>query len=299
MAIDGLLLSCGAAGALVTAYIGKGTIPEFPAFFDVAETTQQLMALRTRVKATNAHIDRVQQKLETDHLTPGVAEQLRVVVQSSLDELHTDGDAIKRHEQALQRTESISRVLGFVCYIGLGALFAVLLTGRVQITGLGVATSDYIEALIIGAGWITFLSTLGLRTRLEGADKALEAGLARTDEELARVRGEALKLVAQAVAQAKSEVPEIVLRHLSNEGDEQAEKIMATHADGSGFYYLLPSKGEPHTSMRTIAPTTTPSLQPDEVAAAITDRLDATSATVRNNLATTRQLVRRELSRIL
>lgn len=216
----------GAMGALLTVYLAKQeVVPEFRPLFDASEKEKEAMKHQDHVSKTEKHIDDIQAKLERESCPDDVATRLTTVLNTSLSELQAERIRLQTLEREIKQSQVISRSLGFLFYIVLGGIFGSLLAGRVQVEGLSGDLPNFFESILIGATWISYLSSIGFRSGQKKADERIEAGLKESAEKIDAVKKEITEIVFQEVEKAeKAEKLEHPL-HANEVAKTVAEKL--------------------------------------------------------------------------
>lgn len=195
------LFLLGALGALLTVYLAKQqVIPEFRALFDTTDKEREAREHRDHIKRTEKHIDDIQDKLEPNRLEKDLVTQLTTVLKTSQDELKGERTRLQTLEREIKQSQIISRSLGFLFYIVLGGVFGSLLAGRVKVDGLSGDLPTYFQSIVIGATWITYLSTIGFRSGQGKTDAIIEAGKKETAESNEAFKKELASKVEKIVA---------------------------------------------------------------------------------------------------
>jgi archaellum component FlaC len=191
--VDIVLFCLGALGALLTVYIGKQEIvPEFRPLFDTSEKEKEAIRHRNHIKLTEQHIDTIQARIENPSTSENDAKKLQFVLETSLKELQAERERLQILEHEIKQSQVISRALGFLFYIVLGGVFGSLLAGQVKIEGLSNDLSIYLQSMVIGATWITYLSVIGLNQINK-----------KINEEIETLRKEIQQIVETTVSQTE------------------------------------------------------------------------------------------------
>ncbi len=191
--MDIVLFCFGALGALLTVYIGKQEIvPEFRPLFDTSEKEKEAIRHRNHIKWTEQHIDTIQARIEDPSTSDNDATKLQIVLETSLKELQAERERLQILEHEIKQSQVISRALGFLFYIVLGGVFGSLLAGQVKIEGLRNDLSIYLQSMVIGATWITYLSVIGLNQINK-----------KINEEIETLRKEIQQIVETTVSQTE------------------------------------------------------------------------------------------------
>jgi archaellum component FlaC len=191
--VDIVLFCFGALGALLTVYIGKQEIvPEFRPLFDTSEKEKEAIKHRNHIKLTEQHIDTIQARIEDPSTSENDAKKLQFVLETSLKELQAERERLQILEHEIKQSQVISRALGFLFYIVLGGVFGSLLAGQVKIEGLSNDLSIYLQSMVIGATWITYLSVIGLNQINK-----------KINEEIETLRKEIQQIVETTVSQTE------------------------------------------------------------------------------------------------
>jgi archaellum component FlaC len=191
--VDIVLFCFGALGALLTVYIGKQEIvPEFRPLFDTSEKEKEAIRHRNHIKLTEQHIDTIQARIEDPSTSDNDATKLQIVLETSLKELQAARERLQILEHEIKQSQVISRALGFLFYIVLGGIFGSLLAGQVKIEGLSNDLSIYLQSMVIGATWITYLSIIGLNQIKK-----------KVNEEIETLRKEIQQIVETTVSQTE------------------------------------------------------------------------------------------------
>jgi hypothetical protein len=191
--VDIVLFCFGALGALLTVYIGKQEIvPEFRPLFDTSEKEKEAIRHRNHIKLTEQHIDTIQARIENPSTSENDAKKLQFVLETSLKELQAERERLQILEHEIKQSQVISRALGFLFYIVLGGVFGSLLAGQVKIEGLSNDLSIYLQSMVIGATWITYLSVIGLNQINK-----------KINEEIETLRKEIQQIVETTVSQTE------------------------------------------------------------------------------------------------
>ncbi|WP_028458247.1 hypothetical protein [Chloroflexus sp. Y-396-1] len=191
--MDIVLFCFGALGALLTVYIGKQEIvPEFRPLFDTSEKEKEAIRHRNHIKLTEQHIDTIQARIEDPSTSENDAKKLQFVLETSLKELQAERERLQILEHEIKQSQVISRALGFLFYIVLGGVFGSLLAGQVKIEGLSNDLSIYLQSMVIGATWITYLSVIGLNQINK-----------KINEEIETLRKEIQQIVETTVSQTE------------------------------------------------------------------------------------------------
>ncbi len=191
--MDIVLFCFGALGALLTVYIGKQEIvPEFRPLFDTSEKEKEAIRHRNHIKLTEQHIDTIQARIEDPSTSENDATKLQFVLETSLKELQAERERLQILEHEIKQSQVISRALGFLFYIVLGGVFGSLLAGQVEIEGLSNDLSIYLQSMVIGATWITYLSVIGLNQINK-----------KINEEIETLRKEIQQIVETTVSQTE------------------------------------------------------------------------------------------------
>jgi DNA repair exonuclease SbcCD ATPase subunit len=193
----------GALGALLTVYLAKQeVIPEFRPLFDTSEKEKETREHQDHIKRTEKHIDDITDKLEQP-LDKDVVTQLKTVLKTSQEELREERARLQTLEREIKQSQIISRSLGFFFYIVLGGVFGSLLAGKVKVEGLSGDLPTYFQSIVIGATWITYLSTIGFRSGQKKADDIIEAGKKETAETIEAFKKELAPRMEKIVANAE------------------------------------------------------------------------------------------------
>lgn len=191
--MDIVLFCFGALGALLTVYIGKQEIvPEFRPLFDTSEKEKEAIRHHNHIKLTEQHIDTIQARIEDPSTSENDAKKLQFVLETSLKELQAERERLQILEHEIKQSQVISRALGFLFYIVLGGVFGSLLAGQVKIEGLSNDLSIYLQSMVIGATWITYLSVIGLNQINK-----------KINEEIETLRKEIQQIVETTVSQTE------------------------------------------------------------------------------------------------
>ncbi len=191
--MDIVLFCFGALGALLTVYIGKQEIvPEFRPLFDTSEKEKEAIRHRNHIKLTEQHIDTIQARIEDPSTSETDLKKLQIVLETSQKELQAERERLQVLEHEIKQSQVISRALGFLFYIVLGGIFGSLLAGQVKIEGLSNDLSIYLQSMVIGATWITYLSIIGLNQIKE-----------KVNEEIETLRKEIQQIVEPTVSQTE------------------------------------------------------------------------------------------------
>jgi len=191
--VDIVLFCFGALGALLTVYIGKQEIvPEFRPLFDTSEKEKEAIRHRNHIKLTEQHIDTIQARIEDPSTSENDATKLQFVLETSLKELQVERERLQILEHEIKQSQVISRALGFLFYIVLGGVFGSLLAGQVKIEGLSNDLSIYLQSMVIGTTWITYLSVIGLNQINK-----------KINEEIETLRKEIQQIVETTVSQTE------------------------------------------------------------------------------------------------
>lgn len=191
--MDIVLFCFGALGALLTVYIGKQEIvPEFRPLFDTSEKEKEAIRHHNHIKLTEQHIDTIQARIEDPSTSDNDATKLQIVLETSLKELQAARERLQILEHEIKQSQVISRALGFLFYIVLGGIFGSLLAGQVKIEGLSNDLSIYLQSMVIGATWITYLSIIGLNQIKK-----------KVNEEIETLRKEIQQIVETTVSQTE------------------------------------------------------------------------------------------------
>lgn len=191
--MDIVLFCFGALGALLTVYIGKQEIvPEFRPLFDTSEKEKEAIRHRNHIKLTEQHIDTIQARIEDPSTSENDATKLQFVLETSLKELQAERERLQILEHEIKQSQVISRALGFLFYIVLGGVFGSLLAGQVKIEGLSNDLSIYLQSMVIGTTWITYLSVIGLNQINK-----------KINEEIETLRKEIQQIVETTVSQTE------------------------------------------------------------------------------------------------
>jgi hypothetical protein len=197
------LFFLGALGAILTVYLAKSeVIPEFRPIFDTSDKNKEIMNRREHIRRTEQHIDDTQAQLEKETL-PEKVRALKTLLDSSLAELGIERNRLETLEREIKQGQILSRVLGFVFYIVLGGVFGFLLAGKVNVEGLSGNLPDYFEAIIVGATWTSYLSTIGFRSGQTKANQLLEDGLKKSSEKIEALKKEITKKVTEEASEAE------------------------------------------------------------------------------------------------
>ncbi len=191
--MDIVLFCFGALGALLTVYIGKQEIvPEFRPLFDTSEKEKEAIRHRNHIKLTEQHIDTIQARIEDPSTSETDLKKLQIVLETSQKELQAERERLQVLEHEIKQSQVISRALGFLFYIVLGGIFGSLLAGQVKIEGLSNDLSIYLQSMVIGATWITYLSIIGLNQIKE-----------KVNEEIETLRKEIQQIVETTISQTE------------------------------------------------------------------------------------------------
>ncbi len=191
--MDIVLFCFGALGALLTVYIGKQEIvPEFRPFFDTSEKEKEAIRHRNHIKLTEQHIDAIQARIEDPSTSENDLTKLQIVLETSQKELQAERERLQILEHEIKQSQVISRALGFLFYIVLGGVFGSLLADQVKIEGLSNDLSIYLQSMVIGATWITYLSVIGLNQINK-----------KINEEIETLRKEIQQIVETTVSQTE------------------------------------------------------------------------------------------------
>jgi hypothetical protein len=198
------LFLLGALGAILTVYLARQeVIPEFRPLFDTSEREKEATEHREHIKKTEGEIDDIQSRLKEELLEADLADRLTTVLKTTLSELSAERNRQKALESEIKQGQIISRSIGFVLYIILGGVFGALLAGKVQVEGLNGDFPDYFESIVIGATWISYLSTIGVRSDQKKVDERIEAGRQDSAEKLNSVKKEITETLLREVAKAE------------------------------------------------------------------------------------------------
>jgi len=203
----------GAMGALLTIYLRKQEIiPEFRPLFDTFAIEREAVELQDRIKIIQNKIDGAQDQLgKNPQAENQITEHHKIEIESLHKGLEEERARLRIIERKIIWSQVVSRSLGFLFYIGLGGVFGTLLAGKVKIEGLSENFSSYIQSLIIGASWIAYLSTIGLRIDRERiiertTEVARKEFTKRTDEILKDIMPKVSKIVKET--ETADRVPE-------------------------------------------------------------------------------------------
>lgn len=195
----------GIFGALLTVYLAKqDVIPEFRPLFDTSDKEKEKIEHTDHITETEKHIDDIQAKLEDKELPEGYPARLKIILDSSQSELKIERARLETIEREIKQSQLISRSLGFLIYIVLGGFFSSLLVGKVQVEGVSGELPQFFEAIVIGATWTSYLSTIGIRSGQNKVDGRIESGLKDSTKKIDEIRSELLKIVAEAKEKTKA-----------------------------------------------------------------------------------------------
>ena len=196
------LFLIGALGALLTIYLAKQEIiPEFRPFFDAPD--DEIRQRQDHIKKTEKDIDDIEAELRDRSLPPNRIEQLSIVLNNSQLEVKAETARVHTLERKQLASQVVSRGMGFLAYTVLGGVFGALLTGIVKVEGLSSGLPTYIQSLLIGATWTTYMSTIGFRTGQGRSDDKIEAVKRKNAEELEGLKKTLTERVAQAMTNAE------------------------------------------------------------------------------------------------
>lgn len=226
------LFLLGALGALLTVYLAKEeVIPEFRPLFDTSEKREEAIERHDHIKRIEKHIATIEEKLEPKRLEKDFVTQLTTVLKASQDDLQGERTRLETLEREIKQSQVISRSLGFLFYIVLGGVFGALLAGRVKVEGLSGDLPTYFQSIVIGATWITYLSTIGVRSGQGKTDAIIETAKKENTERNESIRTELTSKVEKIVAEAEKaeKVPKPVRApEVKKMLDEELNKINMT-----------------------------------------------------------------------
>ena len=154
----------GALGALLFVYLAKNEpIPEFRPLFDIFELQREARRHRKHIEKTERDIDAVQDRLRDGSAICDNSQCLIHVLDSYLEEVDKERSRLQHLEHQIRRNQITSRTLGFFFYIIMGGIIGALLATEMEINVFSSGASNYIESMVIGATWISYLSTIGFR----------------------------------------------------------------------------------------------------------------------------------------
>ena len=158
----------GALGALLFVYLAKNEpIPEFRPLFDTFELQREARRHRKHIEKTERDIDTVQDRLRNVSADGAVScidpQCLTTVLESYLEEIDKERTRLQYLEHQIRLNQMTSRTLGFFFYIIMGGIIGALLATEIEINVFASDSSNYIESMVIGATWISYLSTIGFR----------------------------------------------------------------------------------------------------------------------------------------
>lgn len=198
------LFALGALGALLTVYLAKQVvIPEFRPLFDTAEMENEAKEHREHIEKTKKEIDDIQAKLREELVPLDLTQRLTTVLHSSQRELQDERTMLQILERRIMRGRIFSRGLGFLFYIVLGGVFGSLLAGRIEVEGLTGDLPNYIQSIVIGATWTTYLSAIGFRSGQGKADNRIEAVKKESAETIEALKKELKQKIPEKVAKAE------------------------------------------------------------------------------------------------
>jgi hypothetical protein len=201
MGFDVAQFGLGLAGALVTLYIAKDEVlPEFRAFYDTSDREREAAELRKKIAATESRIDAISSKLESGGLTKQNSDDLHQALHSH----HADATAWRERLQSIEAKvdlkQVVSRSLGFIFYVGLGGVFGWLLADEVNVEGIGTN----LQALLIGATWTTYVSSIGFRAAQGRVKERVDATLDEVSKKIDAAKQDVARSVSQQVAEVET-----------------------------------------------------------------------------------------------
>lgn len=198
------LFALGALGALLTVYLAKQVvIPEFRPLLDTSEMENEAKEHQEHIKKTEKEIDDIQAELREELMQSDRAQRLTTVLNSSLSELQGERTRLQALERKIMRDQIFSRGLGILFYIVLGGVFGSLLAGRIEVEGLTGDLPNYIQSIVIGATWTTYLSAIGFRSGQGKADDRIEAVKKESAETIEVLKKGLTQKISEKVAKAE------------------------------------------------------------------------------------------------
>jgi hypothetical protein len=200
MSVIGLLL-LGALGALLTVYLAKEeVIPEFRPLFDTTAQEAEVQERREHIKKTEQEIDEAQARLTQESVPAQLAQCLKAFIETSLPELAGERARLQVLEREAKQRQILSRSLGFLFYVVLGGVFGYLLYDRVKVEGFDEGFPSTFKAIVIGATWTAYLSTLGFRSVHKKAVDDIDALNREIAEKLEALKKDLTEKLAEQAA---------------------------------------------------------------------------------------------------
>jgi hypothetical protein len=204
MSFDVTQFGLGLAGALVTLYIAKDEVlPEFRAFYDTTDREREAAELRKKLSATETRIDAITSNLDGGGLTKQNSDDLHEALRSHQADAAAWRERLKSIEAKVDLKQFVSRSLGFAFYVGLGGVFGWLLADEVNIDGIGAN----LQALLIGATWTTYVSSVGFRAAQSRVKERVDATLDDVSKKIDAAKQDVARSVSQQVAEAEKSDP--------------------------------------------------------------------------------------------
>ncbi len=178
------LFGLGLLGAFLTVYLTKQeVIPEFRPLFDTFKKKLERDELQEHVDKTRKKNDELQ-NMRFKEKNESVKKDIGVEIRENKEEITADREQIKYLDKTIKQSQIFTRGVGFLFYIILGGVFGSLLSNIVEIKAFEADIPKIFEALVIGAGWPTFLSVIGFIPSRKKADEKMEDTAKKIDEKI-------------------------------------------------------------------------------------------------------------------
>ena len=215
----------GLLGALAFVYIAKQQVlPEFRPFVDTQEKQKELDARKIALETTDADIKRL--TLALVDATDGVKQ---VGIKGALEvEQKTRADIaqeILNQQRDLDGTQRQMRILGMVCYLLLGGVFAAIGSDFLKVEGLNESLSQLLKPMVIGATWTSFLTAMGFNFGKVGAEKQLDGIKTDVAASIETLKKDVSTITSKAVAAAEA-APQTAQPVMAKKTSEEVEKTI-------------------------------------------------------------------------
>ncbi|MDI6800322.1 MAG: hypothetical protein QMD53_06645 [Actinomycetota bacterium] len=196
----------GAIGALVTIYArSEDPVPPFRALYDYSEDETELSRVREEIKNANLKRKELSDKYESKELDDNQFDRLTKELDDRISDLEGSRKSL---DTKIRKAQIVHRVLGFIVYIVLGAVFAGLLSDLISVEGLEGQISNIAKPILIGATWTSYLSVLGFRNEEKKKQEAEEKAEAERDtakEEITKLADTAKRAISELQVRSKTD----------------------------------------------------------------------------------------------
>jgi len=196
----------GAIGALVTIYArSEDPVPPFRALYDYSEDETELSRVREEIKNANLKRKELSDKYESKELDDNQFDRLTKELDDRISDLEGSRKSL---DTKIRKAQIVHRVLGFIVYIVLGAVFAGLLSDLISVEGLEGQISNIAKPILIGATWTSYLSVLGFRNEEKKKQEAEEKAEAERDaakEEITKLADSAKRAIGELQVRSKAD----------------------------------------------------------------------------------------------